>query len=1164
MATRFILGPAASGKTHRCITEIASLAAADPLGPPIFYVVPKQATFSVQRRLACAGGLPGFTRVRVLSFELLAEHVLAECGGEAIPTISARGRRMILTHLLREHADRLVVYRSAAGRVGLAQELDNTFADLERNGYDESFLVGLIEQLSAENPPADSPQTQLIGKLRDLRLLYDSYHAFLGQDRIDPHRRLRQVMSLIRGCDSVRRSRVFVDGHLDFADFDRKLIAQLALHAADVTITMLVDTDSKVAARVHLLPEDDSLFHRTELAYRRLHFAITEAGVDPLPPERLPPRLDRPIELQTLERTVFRKAEAVPAPGPEPVVTLCEAPSRREEVKHVGATVREWMRDHGMRPREIAVLCRDPSAYHDLLEAGFAEQEIPCFLDRRRSATHHPLLRLVRGAVQAVLHRFSHGTMMALLKSGLCGLSRDEADELENYILRHNIAGPAWTDPQPWAFTRSARRSDDDEDPAASADAVEVENRRYDQLRRRVMAPLTPLRQIAEATPLATNRDLTAAIFAVVQGAGADRTLSGWIEAANQANQLESAAEHEQVWGELTGLCDELVDLLGDEETTFPEFAEILETAISGFDLAITPPTLDQVIVGDIERTRFDHFKGVILVGWNEGEFPVAGSEATIIGDHERRDLLERRIILDADSKRKLLDESLLAYLGVTRATQRLCITRPIDPDDGRIAQPSPYWREVVRRLPRLGTVQVARGVCAEEALATRRDLVQRLARWARTSPDARVAGDVEASWYQAMTGNATSVAPISAELRRAWDALSYDNAAALAPATARQLFGNELHASVTRIEAFARCPYHHFMRSTVRVQQRLESDVSRLDLGNLYHQVLERLVEATIKAGQPWNPALRPPPTVVRSVVDQLSAEFRGQLFLSTARNRFYKSQAITNCDRTIDQQYTAGSLGTLQPLATELAFGPDEDAKLEPLVVHTPAGRSVVLSGKIDRVDWYPQSGVAAVFDYKLGQRALKLPDVYHGLALQLLTYLLVVDYNGQTLAGRKLTPLAAFYVHLSRGLRSVGHPSDAEDPSTTEFVLGDPMSGLFREDGVSLLDTGLPDAGAARAFKYALKQDGEPTANSDCATREEFDAVLKYVRAKIADLADRIIDGDIAVRPYRMGKQTPCPNCEFRAVCRFDPSRGDRYLLLDTPKRAEVMLSIMGGKP
>ena len=116
----------------------------------------------------------------------------------------------------------------------------------------------------------------------------------------------------------------------------------------------------------------------------------------------------------------------------------------------------------GYRLRDIAVIVRSLESYHTLIAAAFDEHGIPYFVDRRRAAAHHPLLQLRRCALQAAREDWSHDAVVALMKTGLAGLSLDEADELENYVLLHRIRGSAWESPEPWAWRRDLLRQEDE------------------------------------------------------------------------------------------------------------------------------------------------------------------------------------------------------------------------------------------------------------------------------------------------------------------------------------------------------------------------------------------------------------------------------------------------------------------------------------------------------------------------------------------------------------------------------------------------------------------------------------------------------------------------------------------------------------------------------
>src|SRR5947207_13235374 len=104
MRTRFLLGPAGSGKTFRCLAEIRAELKSSPEGLPLVLLAPKQATFQLERQLLAGPDLPGYTRLQILSFERLAEFVLAEFPPATV-TVSADGPGPLPSKKTRRRAD---------------------------------------------------------------------------------------------------------------------------------------------------------------------------------------------------------------------------------------------------------------------------------------------------------------------------------------------------------------------------------------------------------------------------------------------------------------------------------------------------------------------------------------------------------------------------------------------------------------------------------------------------------------------------------------------------------------------------------------------------------------------------------------------------------------------------------------------------------------------------------------------------------------------------------------------------------------------------------------------------------------------------------------------------------------------------------------------------
>lgn len=1154
MSVRFVIGRAGSGKTRHVFDSMVEAMRAHPLGPPIFLILPKQATFSAERELTCNSGLGGFCRAHIISFDELSRSVLAECGGGAIPEVTPIGRQMLLGHLLRKHAAQLTFYDGVARQPGLAARLDAMFDEFQRAGKDAAALTELIDGLKT---PAGDAEGEMLGrKLQDFRLLYAEYTGFLGQDRLDPHGRLAQMLECLQHSNNFRGATVHVDGFAEFTENERRTLARVARFAHRVEIALLIDPLHPTIGDVHHLPDAMELFHQTLQTYRRLHFAFEAEGVavgQPIVLDGAQRFEQKPLAY--IERQLFSERPR-PLHGDVPL-ELIEANDRRAEVDAVARRIRELL-DENVRLRQIAVLVRDLEPYHELIDASFGEHGIPYFVDRRRTAAHHPLLVFTRAAL--AIARVSGGTgwphesIMSLLKSGLAGVSPDEADEVENYVLLHRIRGNAWGDIRAWEYQRKQTRGRDEDD---LPELESVEAARVDRIRRTVVDKLNLFIDKLRSADTRSLRQTVLDLFHLYESFGVRACITRWMDEAADANELEQRGEHEQVWSELVSLLDQMVDLLGEESVTIADFVEILEAGLEQFDLALTPPTVDQVLVGQVDRTRCPPLHTAFIVGLHEGEFPRAVREDSILSDSEREQLHEHRIDLDPDSERRLLDENLLGYIGFTRASQRLIVTRATSNDDGKPLGPSPYWLRLRRLLPNLMPHEIRRDADPADTIGTPRQMVNALVRWARTGAIERDAASTPwPALYQWLATYTCCDDAIDVMRYRAWRALGYANDAKLSPEIARKLFAAPLHASVTRIESFATCPFKHYVRYGLKLRERDDADVTAMDLGNVYHSILERVVREVLRTRADWaDLQTSVTDAMIREYAEEVGRSLRGELMMSSARNRYLLGHIEKTLNRVIASQRAAMRRGHFRPAVAELGFGV-EGGTLPAFNLKTPAGRDVFLHGKIDRVDLVEGGAQFAVIDYKLTGRPLALDRVYHGISLQLLTYLLVLDVEGERMFGRKLNPSAAFYVKLLRSLEQVNHPDDAPHPDDATFDLKEKPRGIFDGDCIDHLDDDCAGGGSSDVVQLFVKNDGSfgHLDRTDVADRGAFAALLAHVRTRVGELADQIIGGHVDITPYRINKLTPCPQCEFRAVCRFDPGV-NRYHTLPAMKRSEV---------
>ncbi len=1173
---RLLIGRAGSGKTWRMRQGVLAALRDGPLGPPIFWITPRQATFVAERELTAASG--GYCRARVVSFDDLTRLILAEDGGHETPQVTELGRQMIIGHLLRQNESSLQFYSSVARHTGLARQLEATFDELERCGHGLEQLDALLNDLT-DADPADVEGRALVNKVADLRLIYGAYIEHLGRERLDPHRRLMQVVETIEESRLLRGARLCVDDFFAFTSPQLRLLSAAARVCERIEIALTLDPDHPAIGDPHRLPDALDPFFRTAEAYRRVHFAMTEAKVEIAPPLKLAGsrRLAGSAALSRLEREFDGsgpRGEASAAQvEPGEAIQLLEAPDRRGEVEQAARCIRR-LTASGVRWRQIVVLARNLDDYAPFIDSVFRSHNIAAFVDQRRTAEHHPLLELTRSALRLVRGDWPHESMMALLKTGMAALNAGESDELENYVLKHRIHGSRWADVRPWNWRRLAMLENDE--AAVDPGPEHVGLRRIDAIRRRVIDALSPL--VAALGPSACDGEadggpvrlavhaFVAELYGLFERLGTRKTLTAWMRRAVADGDLEQRGEHEQVWVQLMDLLDQLLDVFPSESMTLDEFIDVLESGLERFDLALVPPSLDQVLIGQADRTRVpDDVRVTIVLGLSEGQFPSIGRENTILGDDDRRCMRQHQLDIEPDAQRRLLDEHFLGYLAFTRASEKLILTRAITDAKGRPTVPSTLWQRLVELWPAAAPLPLdAASLPPAETIETLGQLVRCLMQWARRRgadtglPTSQATGPWD-QLYQWISGPGREL-PI---VQTAWPAMRYANLAELLPDIIRELFDKPLRATAERLETFVACPFQHFARHTLALRGREESTISSLDLSGIYHRILAALLRRSMREGIPLDQLdAQRAAAWVDELVKEIGGAVRGEVMLTDARNRYLLGRIKRNVEMVITTQVAAARRGTFRPAAIGAHFG-EEDSDLPGLRVQTQSGKQVVLEGHIDRIDVTPDRGGLTVLDYRMGDRKLALADVYHGLSLGLLTSLLAAASGASRLLGAPSEPAGTFFVPLKRPLADEKHPDKAIRPDDPRFDLQDKPRGIFDGKYFSSLDAQIAPGVFSDVVQARINRDGSLGSlhNSQAAKTGDFQTILRFTASKLAEVAQRLMDGDIRVHPYRRGNVSPCSTCAFRTVCRFEPAiNGYRFI---EPVNAEDALSAMAAE-
>ena len=1152
MSVRFVLGRAGAGKTRHCLESIRAELKENPLGPALILLVPEQATAQMERTLLAGKDLKGTFRAQVLSFRRLAYKVLAGTGrsGEIIPSVT---ERMILRHILNEHKSELKVYGAVTDRPGLVNKLLENLKEL---------IAERAEPAELQEAAAKTGNRQLTAKAFDLALLLESYQQYVDRHGLERTSALDTLGIRIEQTDFLQQSRIWVDGFAGFTRQETDVLIALSKCSAAVDICLLTDPKSKPSRG-----SDNPLrlFNQTEQTYHKLSEALAQAGVsvakDTL--ELSNSASSIPAELKQLEANLFSQNRLRPA-SCEAISRICKiclvaAAEHRSEVDGV---VREILRltrrkDDPLRYRDIAVIVRDFSAYHDLLALGLREHGIPFFIDRRYNLSHHALVELLRNATALLSEDFSLQSVRGLLKTGLLGIDQHELDRLENYILAQGIKGGSSWQGEDWKHSGHIILPGDVED--ATADKEE-DLAKINATRQKLLKQLG--RWCQQSSGARKVRDWVQAIVALLERLKVPEQLSNWANEAEGEGRAELAEQHRRVWECLVELLDQMVEVLGNEQVALAELTDILNAGMAEFSLGLVPPKLDQVLIGSVERSRHPSLRAAFVIGMNEGVFPRSLSEDSVLSDRERELLDNQNVRLGPTAEELFFRERLLAYIAMTRPQDYLWVSYSAADQTGKTLNPSPFVAEVLRAVPGLEISRLAGSTePGDPALAsTTARMAASVAEQFRAGLD-ELPEKISKRWlsaYRWLIERGESGAAKEILL-----SLVYRNTPHLEPGTRGELLGQTIRTSKTALESFAACPFQHFAGRLLKLTERGDASVRSVDLGRLYHRAMERLGQELIQArsrlaNMDREEAVERITNISNDLVEKLAET---EPALAIGRNQFLAGYMLKHLREAVEAVHLRSGVGQLYPVAVEQKFGIDEKSNSWPALCFVlDKRRTLKLRGIIDLLELAEGSEpdvhvrYAVVYDYKRSrEKRFELSKVYHGLDLQLLIYLLAVrDLGPDTLGAKTIVPMGGFYVSLKGPTISKAKPG--ADSDEEDLLSRSRPRGLFRTDKINLLDS--TRQGRLRAVHGTITKDGKfSKAGGDWLEGEDFEVVLEYAAEKIRGLAHEILNGKIGVEPYRLGQHVPCTYCVFHSVCRVEPLTRP-YRELETLKKEQAL--------
>lgn len=1068
MPLKLMLGSSGSGKSRKMYGQIIQDSIKEP-EKNFIIIVPEQFTMETQKDITSLHPKHGTMNIDIVSFARLAYRVFEERGVRTAQVLDDTGKALVLRKVVEDHKKELGLYQKKINMPGFIMELKSMISEMLQYGIGREEIGKMLE--ITEKKPV------LHAKIKDVSLTFSAFEDYLRDRYITTEEVLAILCKYLGDSSILRGADVYVDGFTGFTPLQYKVLSLLLKYAENVTVSVTIPEDRGKIEEIK--PHD--IFYLSKKTIERLE-SLPENQIASeriwVSREEIPFRFRTNASLAYLERNLFRfKREKPFVEKPNIHISVCKNPTREAEAAAV--KIFELIREKGCRFRDIAVVAGDLESSHRVYEEVFGKNGIPFFMDYKKGLNTNPLIEGVKAVLEILEKRFSYESVFRYLRSGMSGVAPEYADLMENYVLARGIRGVhSW------------------ENSWDVGDELQKEKDRF-------VRPLLALYEIWKKKG-STVRENTIALYEYLVDQKIESKILSMGSELDRSGQEALSMEYEQVYGLLMNLFDKLVSLLGEESLSLKEYRAILEAGFAEMKVGVIPPTIDRVVIGDIERTRLSHVKVLFITGVNDGVIPRSTSGSGILSSSEREFLAANQFELSPTARENSFIQKLYLYLNLTKPEQEIYISFAKTTSDAHSLRPSYLIREIQELFPDIRIVDedekedLVHGIISEYSALSA--LAENIGSYREGDLDSKTAELYSLLREQKNTH-------FMAE--KLANAVFHSNKeTSLEKAVAAALYGSG--GSVSRLEKFAACAYSHFLSYGLALAPRKEYTIEAVDMGNLYHKALE----AFSKKLEGSEYTFRNMPDdfrnqLVHECVSEVTAHYGDMVLKSTARKAYIIKRMERITGRTVWIIQEQIKRGKFDPCYFELSFQ----------------------NGRIDRVDVFEEGEdrYLRVIDYKSGKKSFDITDAYYQLQMQLLMYMGVVcELEQRKFPDKKIIPAAVCYYHIE-------DPILARGKDVLETMQ---MNGLVNES----------DMVAGAMEKEPKGKSVMKTTEGNRVSQEDFVRILEFEKEQAQILNQRIQEGDIRVNPYRKINETPCKYCLYKSVCGFDsknPSFGYRYL-------------------
>lgn len=1110
MGLRIIYGKPGSGKSSFCFSEIEKLLQ-EGKEKKIYIITPEQFSFTAETKLMEASKGKAVINAEVITLSRMAYRVINEVGGVENNHLSKFGKAMLIFSILNKEKSKLKFLGKSDENIDLCQ---TAMTEFKKHGITVEKLKEEIEK---------GKDMYLKSKLQDMTLVYESFENQIKDKYIDETDLLTILSQNIKDISWIKDSIIYIDEFSGFTYQEYEVLKELIKYAKRVSLTICIDKLD------YAKNPDSDIYYSNKVTLGKIINLIDENGLELEEPVFLSEQYRfKTEELKFLTEEICKTKSTKYEKNVENLKVFL-AKNYYSEVEYIAKSINKLITKDGLRYRDIAVITKNIDTYSSLVRAIFRQYDIPVFIDEKRDLNQNVVVQYILSILEILSKNFSSESIFSYLKLGFHNLDKDEIFKLENYCTK-------------WGINYSKWKNDFKYELEENKENVE----RLNEIRKEIINPLINLKEEIEKNK--TAKDITKALYNFIIEQNIEQKILEKQEELKEKNLLDLSKEYEESYKIIIDIFDEMIKIFDSETMTIDTYQKIIKIGLGNSGLGKIPGTKDQVIFGDVDRSRSHKVKVVFLIGLNDGVFPSISKDEGFFNDVDRENLKEDGIELAKGTLENLYEDKFNIYKAFTTAEEKMYISYSSADGEGKSLRPSVYIYRIKKMFPKLKE--------KSDVITKEYELVNKVVTYDELIENISLLGKnekIDDIWYQIYKYYESKV-EWKEKLNQNIKAVLYTNLPEkINKENIEKLYGNNLKTSISRLEKYRSCPFSYYLQYGLRLKEKEELKVKSFNTGSFMHETIDEFFNivrenkmnlAEIEEDEIFK--------IVSEIIEENLNSAKNYIFTATAKYKVLVTRLKKIVSKALKYIIKTLIYSDFNEDGTEVEFG--EKGRYKPIRLELEDGKKIEITGKIDRIDTAKNDDgkYLRIIDYKSSAKNIDLNEVYAGLQIQLLTYMDAICKE------EDIFPAGIFYFSLLEQMVKA-------EKKMTEQEIEDMIRKNFRMKGLIIADVKIIrmndkelKSGSSKLVPAAITSSGTVNEKwTSGVSKEDFKVLQDYIYKTIKDISKEIFSGKIDLKPYYKKGKTPCSYCEYKSICGFNPKITDnKYNYIPEKSKDEII--------